>query len=525
MEHTREPGYNIDPEDDEKATPLWHAVSINNEPFIELLLKVGANIKTMNKKGVSILHLAAKNGNSQLIAKAIGGGADVNALDETEKSPLSYAVSSGNTESVTLLLSAHANIDYEYRACVTVLHEAVKSGNIEIVKLMLHKFKEMLPDTEYKAVIDSKADEDDGTPLLSAVMDSNRDLVDLLLGEGAKLQAFDSYGDSELSCAISFGREDIVSLLLNHNPEIESKSNQGMTPFLWAAHGGHVAIGQLLLDKNADISAIDNDGQSALYWATYDNHVPFMELLFQASTKFGASQLQTRAPSDAIDEKKNSSKPHTILSLESASQGTEWRTPLVMAAANGSREAVALLLKNGADYEAIDDNGWTSLHHAVVASQFKPTPTTPADALATVNTLLSTNSSVIVNVKNKDGNTALHLAVESNDDEIVKMLLEKCPPFIGNYTTEQERAISLTQQNVNGHSPLSLAVKQSAASIVQLLVAAAADIEYVEELRENGKQRWVPLMVESDFDSSTVETLLLGRRSYWEDDPQTILYW
>ena len=192
-------------------------------------------------------------------------------------------------------------------------------------------------------------------------MNRNREIVDLLLKRGAKLQAFDSYGDSELSYAVYLGDEEIVKLLLEKKPKIESKSVLGMTAFLWAARGGYEEIGQLLLHEGADISAVDNDGGTALSFATYYDHVPFIEMLFKVSTDGGVSEQQTPSPSDAV-EKKEDLILHSKLSIESKLEGG--KTPLLIAAANGSKEAVAILLKNRANYEVKDDQGWTALHHA-----------------------------------------------------------------------------------------------------------------------------------------------------------------
>jgi ankyrin repeat protein len=538
----------IDPRDDDVATPLWHAVADEKDSFRDYLLAHGADDKINDKRDVSILHLAAEKGNHELVRDLIERKAEINAYDAEGKSSLSRAVASGSKDCVELLLKAGAEIEHMDSAGVTIFHEAVKSNNMEIIKLLKDArmaaagVAELVVDgpvgmEAFRTIIDSKA-ENGETPLLRAVINENQEIVEFLLCNGARLNGFDREGDSELSNAAFSGNLGIVRLLLQNNPNIESKSLEGMTPFLWAAFSGSVEVGRLLFEEGAAISTITNDGETALFFATFFGHISFMELLFKLSINAENSKQQIPSPSGATGNE-NPPSPHSKLGIELKDLRLRGRTPLLLAAANGSKEAVALLLENGANDEVKDDLGCTALQLA-----------TQSKSHESVTALLSTASSVIVNAKNKDGDTALHLAAGANLDKIVQALLDYRPPkppskapkgqTLDDHaikskvaTSRREKnntgelAVSLKEKNNNGETAFSLAVQQEADAIVQILIRHDADIEYFEESDETDQAQRVPwpVVVESTEVVFAAKDLLVKRESSWGEDELKILYW
>ena len=69
-----------------------------------------------------------------------------------------------------------------------------------------------------------------------------KDVVEFLLGHGAKPDAQDDGGLIPLHNACSFGHSEVVSVLLQHGADPNTRDNWNYTPLHEAAHKGKVAV-------------------------------------------------------------------------------------------------------------------------------------------------------------------------------------------------------------------------------------------------------------------------------------------
>src|SRR6185437_4305437 len=60
-------------------------------------------------------------------------------------------------------------------------------------------------------------------------------IANLLLANGAELEARDVEGATPLIRAAEFGNSDVVKVLLDHGADIEARDNNGQTPLIAAA--------------------------------------------------------------------------------------------------------------------------------------------------------------------------------------------------------------------------------------------------------------------------------------------------
>ena len=133
-----------------------------------------------------------------------------------------------------------------------------------------------------------------------------------------------------------------------------------MTALHYAASGGHEEIVELLLAKGADVDAKDNNGKTPLDMAngatadllrTHGGHRGLIHVAVRDGDLAGVQALLD-ASADA------SSK------LFIANSGLGKDTLLHIAARYGYKEIVELLISEGADVNAKDENSWTPLHFA-----------------------------------------------------------------------------------------------------------------------------------------------------------------
>jgi ankyrin repeat protein len=109
------------------------------ELCVNYLIENGADIRTRDKKGISILTHAARTGNINVVKNLVGHGSDVHDKSPRGITPLYAAAINGHTEIAEFLLSEGANIDERLNDGETPLMAAVWNGQVEMVELLLRK--------------------------------------------------------------------------------------------------------------------------------------------------------------------------------------------------------------------------------------------------------------------------------------------------------------------------------------------------------------------------------------------------
>ena len=82
------------------------------------------------------LHVAAQDGNIDVVRMLLGAGADTNIMNKDGRTPLHCAAWGGRTDHVRLLLDAGADINLMSNKGKTPLHYAEEKGHTDIVALL-----------------------------------------------------------------------------------------------------------------------------------------------------------------------------------------------------------------------------------------------------------------------------------------------------------------------------------------------------------------------------------------------------
>ena len=317
---------------------------------------------------------AISTGKIEAIQAEIDKGSDINAREKIlgsrviynkvyGETPLMHAAARGSaTPIVELLLDNGAQVNAHDDSGVTALMEAAKFNWSWNVKLLINRGAQVNARSNYGL-----------TPLTIAALPRYdhpvRELaiVKLLLEGGAEVDGRDSNGRTPLALSAGHSyKPDIVALLLDHGAEVNAPDRNGVTPLMLAVHErGFPEIVKLLIEKGAQVDARSNNGSTPLHRAA------------QAS-------ISNRYLSPHIFLACSSFHPDKDRDIEEVR-----KRPL---------EMIQLLLENGAQVDARDENGNTSL---IVAAKGTDRP-------EIIQLLIEKGAEV--KARNNDGSTALMVA-------------------------------------------------------------------------------------------------------------------
>ena len=133
-------------------------------------------------------------------------------------------------------------------------HKAVVWGNVERVKALLKDN----PDLVLARYLVGE------TPLHLAAKWGHKDVVALLLGAKAEINAQTESGETPLHYAAENGEKEVAKLLLAGRVDIDVRNKWGQTALHCAAQDGHKDMVALLLDNGAQVNARDNHGQTPI---------------------------------------------------------------------------------------------------------------------------------------------------------------------------------------------------------------------------------------------------------------------
>jgi len=325
------------------VTPLSLACTNGNAGLVELLLKAGADANTTLKGGETALMTAARTGKPGPIKALLTHGADVNAKDRKGQTALMWAAAEGHAEVVSTLIAAKAEFKNALPSGFTPLLFAAREGRTEVVNVLLKSGADVNDAIQGKKGASRGPKSGTGT-LLMAVENGHFELAIALVKAGAdpndqragygSLHMISwvrkpSRGDDEEGDPPPIGSGKLTSLdfvkeMVKSGAKVNLPTKTGLTgrgvlnrpgatPFLAAASTADVPLLELLIKLGAD---------------------PKLANAQRTTPLLAATGVGVGAPEEAA--------------------GTE---PEVL-------ESVKLMLKLGADVNAVDDNGETAMHGA-----------------------------------------------------------------------------------------------------------------------------------------------------------------
>jgi ankyrin repeat protein len=361
-------GAKIETKDALLRTPLWYAIFHSKDGCIEALNLKNADKEAKDGKGDTLLLQAVNAKKQAAVTLLIGIKANVNCVDKKTRTPLYVAAQKDLEKIARLLVTSGADVE---------------RVDITTARTLLHR----------------------------AVEEEQERAVEILLKEGAKIDATDNKRQTPLHLAASKGFPAIITILGRRLKEmgINSRDINDQTPLHLAAENGDDAketIVELVKNFKASVTIHDKSGKAPLHLAA-------------SNTNDAIEILKFLLDNGAIAEAKD----------------TLGRTAFHLAAAQGNDDIVKELLARHAEKDARDNAQQTPLHLAASTGN-----------VSTVKLLIDDDANK--NVQDSSHRTPLHLAAISGADEVIEILMDT---QVQDDIRDSEGHIALYYAIIGGH--------------------------------------------------------------------------
>lgn len=369
-------GSNINEEDSHGTTPVAFAAGSGglNKGIVEAFAKKGLDIKKTYRDGANLLLLGiGSDKDFALTDYLVSKGLSINSVDAKGNTAFNYAARGGDIELLKALLKK--GVKYNNDALIAAAQGSRRTANtIEV-------FKYLVEDLKLKPNYVSASGEN---VLHSIVRKANQtEIIKYFLDKGADVnQATKEDGSTPFLNAVSGRDLSVVELLAPKVSNFNYANSKGETALAIAVRGSTAEVVAFLIGKGANVNAKDKDGNSLASYLI-ESYRPQMA----GGRGAGAPQGGPGAPQGGA----GGARPQ---------QQDDFTTKL------------NLLKEKGLDFAALQQDG-NSIYHLAVAKNDTRLLQKIADF------------KVDLNVKNKEGNTALHkAALIAKDDKVLKFLVD-----------------------------------------------------------------------------------------------------
>lgn len=348
---------------------------------------------------------------------------------------LGAAILKRDIKAVNRFLDEGADVEHPVSEEQTALQMAAEYGYLEIIKSLLDK------GADPNGTAGSEA-----PPILQAFSDLNQNGVStiaLLLEKGAKVNVV---GKSRLGVTL--------------DPPVMRAPKLGIKVLeMLVAHGAdiHVQVSDFGDVKNVVTESLYYSSAECLRYAlekgveipaTCDGDVgfsgPILSAVMSRRRAYGSAEAKEATVLEFIKWIRTKGLEKEYLEVK-----TNGWTPLMVACRAEMSQVAQTLINAGANVDAATENGWTALHSAANLG------------LDEVIKMIAARSKLGVNGTDREGRTALHLAVEYKNYNTVKTLLElAADPEI---------------KDIKGVSPSSLAEQTNQSGMVKLFQKARGE--------------------------------------------------
>ena len=403
---------------------LLDAVRNGDNEAVQKLLQSKTDINLAAADGTTALHWAAHESDTALVNLLLVHGANPDAANDYGITPLWLACTNQNADMVQKLLQADANPNTALWTGETVLMNCAQTGTTGAVKALL----------EHGANVNASESKKGQTALMWAAANSHSEVTGLLVKQGANISAKSASGFTPLLFAARSGDVESAQILMGAGASPDEATEIQGNALVIASAGGHEELSLLLLKAGANPNSTDENGITALHHSArnglsalngvrYDDSYrvrpPNMLKLARALLESGAD------PNARIKKSQRLGPDGSPFEMAEA-------TPLWLAAIAADVNLMKLMDEFEADPTVNGEGDITPLMAAARSACTGSCAFSGGNEASEEEVQISLlavkaaiEMGVDVNAKNKDGQTAMHMAAFTGSDAVVQYLADQ----------------------------------------------------------------------------------------------------
>jgi ankyrin repeat protein len=345
-------------------------------------------------------------------------------------SEVADAAKQGNRDAVRTAIARKADVNVAQVDGTTALHWAVERDDLEMADMLIRAGARVSARTREGVA-----------PLQLAAVNGSAAMIDRLLKAGADPDAsLSAANDTALMMTARTGKTDAIRVLVESGANVNAKETWGgTTALMWAVSEGHGDAATALLAAGADVNARSNY-VAAANGRGFEGRTPVANRTDPKTEEFASgwlTPLMLAVREGDVDLARILVKAGADVNAVAG----DGKTALALAIFNGNYDAASFLVDSKADVNKADAQRFTPLFWAVDRRNMETAPNFPwmvtADPLPLIRKLLDAgaNPNALVNntprARMREGSprivfaTALMRAAFAADLELVKLLLER----------------------------------------------------------------------------------------------------
>ena len=321
--------------------------------------------------------------------------------------------------------------------------------------------------------------------------------------------------------AVIYGNAKEARAALSNGCDVNALDGKGRTPLSVVVQKQQLSLAVMLIQHQADANIVDNEDRSVLHVAVDQNQDSMAKLLLDSGGNVNAADKKGQTPLMVAAEKGFPKVSNVLMNHNDANinlKQLDGKTALHLAAWNDRRQVGEMLLQRGGKLDDTDMKGWIPLMYAAKMGH-----------TSMLHILIDDHN---IDLKNKNGYTALHIAALNDRPAVVEKLLA--------FRSQ------VNATDYEGKTPLMMAVDRGFSKVFQVLIknhhidinlkqpdgktalhlAACHDQTQVSKMlqRRGGKlndadiKGWIPLMYAAKMGHTNVLPTLINDNNIHSKD-------